>query len=37
MGSSYYVHESSGYALTSVDAPTFPLIIGGWRQAGIVE
>ena len=25
-------NESSGYALTSVDAPTFPLIIGGWRQ-----
>jgi hypothetical protein len=25
-------NNSSGYALTSVDAPTFPLIIGGWRQ-----
>ena len=25
-------NESVGYALTSVDAPTFPLIIGGWRQ-----
>ena len=25
-------NESSGYALTSADAPTFPLIIGGWRQ-----
>ena len=25
-------NESSGYALTSVDAPTHPLIIGGWRQ-----
>lgn len=25
-------NDSGGYALTSVDAPTFPLIIGGWRQ-----
>ena len=25
-------NESSGYALFSVDAPTHPLIIGGWRQ-----
>ena len=25
-------NDSGGYAITSVDAPTFPLIIGGWRQ-----
>ena len=25
-------NESVGYALTSAEAPTFPLIIGGWRQ-----
>ena len=25
-------NESTGYALTSANAPTFPLILGGWRQ-----